>query len=84
MDLLEPEREGVKKMQELSKIETLIAIIATELYSSAPHADITLGTRGTTVEDCVEVAKTIIEASRLGLKPRERKQLTRQGRFDLE
>ena len=64
--------------------EILIAKLATQLYSSAPRADMVLGIRGTTVEECVEVAKRIIEASRLGLKPRERTQLTprkRENRF---
>lgn len=61
------------KYKELSKKEILIAKLATQLYSSAPRADMIIGTRGTTVEECVEVAKRIIEASRLsGLKPRER------------
>ena len=72
-------------MDELNKNEILIAKLATQLYSSAPKPDnIEFGYRVPTVEACVEMAKKIIEASRLGLKPRERTQLTprkRENRF---
>ena len=72
-------------MKDLSKNEILIAKLATQLYSSAPKPDNSgFGFRATTVEECVEMAKKIIEASRLGLKPRERTQLTprkRENRF---